>query len=326
MRVALTGVTGHLGAATVRTLLDRGYEVSALVRGNDQRSIDGLPVKVLKGDILDPGSLEPFLAGCEALIHCAAEISIDGDPKGIVRQTNVEGTRNILKAAHQHGVRRLVHVSSIHVFRQDPRHAVLDETAPLIEGPAFAYERSKRVGQEIALSYHGKDIEVLVMIPTSIIGPWDYKPSLAGRAMVDILRGRRPFLVRGGYDFCDVRDVANGLVSALTQGDGGSTYILGGKWYSLREIAEILGQLSGRRISTLALPVEIAKMGLPFVRAASRLSGKPPLFTKEALHAVTFGNRQISSARAKAVFNYRSRPVRETLQDIIVWFEQLGYL
>lgn len=326
MKVALTGVTGHLGAAVLRELRARNYSVKALVRSGDQRSCAGIPVELSQGNLLNKDTLIPFMQGCDMLIHSAAVISINGDPDGMVHLTNVEGTRIVFEAARQSGIKRVVYIGSIHAYRQTPCDEVLDEKRTLVGEDAFAYDRSKRAGQEIALAMNQPAMEVVVVNPTAIMGPFDFKPSKAGQAMIDILTGRMPFVIRGGFDFCDSRDVARGVVNALTMGRAGEAYLLSGKWHSMHEVASVLADVSGRRIPVMTIPPFVAKAGLPFARIWGWLRNKEPLFTNEALEAVFHGNKRISNEKARRELNYVSRPLEDTLRDTWQWYKDNGYL
>ncbi len=326
MKVALTGVTGHLGAAVLQELYARNYEIRALSRGEDKRSLGNVPVEVVKGDVLHPESLHELMRECDALIHCAAVISINGDPGGIVHRTNVDGTKNVMEAAKYCGVRRVIHLSSIHAFQQLPIDEVLDEQRAFVDEKAFAYDRSKRTGQEIALAMNQKGLEVIVMNPTGIIGPYDYKPSRAGQMILDLLSGRLSFMIKGGFDFCDSRDVAHAVVNALKQGSPGECYVLSGNWHSLEEIASLLSVNSGRHIRFITVPSFLAKAGLPFAKIQGWIGNKEPLYTNEALEAIFTGNKATSSAKAIRDLDYHARPLDETLRDTYHWFQELGYV
>lgn len=326
MNVALTGVTGHLGAAVLRELHLRGYGIKALVRNEEQRSCAGVPVECIHGDLLKTESLFQLLRNCEAVVHSAACISINGDPFGEVYRTNVEGTRRLLEVAQECGIRRVVCIGSIHAYRQMPVDTVLDEHRPVVGEEGSAYDRSKRDAQAIALAMNRPGMEVVVVNPTALIGPYDFKPSRTGKALIDLVRGRMPFVIRGGFDFCDSRDVACGIVNALTVGRAGEVYILAGKWYSMRDIVSMLADVSGRQIPVIPVPAVVAKAGIPFVHAWSWLSGAEPLFTHEALQAVLQGNRSITAEKARRELDFSARPMYETIRDTFRWFLENGYL
>jgi dihydroflavonol-4-reductase len=326
MKVAVTGATGHIGGMIVRELLDRHHDVKVLVRGMETKSLDGLTIEKIKGDLTDDDALRQLMASCDALIHSAAVISIDGGMDGLVYKTNVEGTRKVMEAAKASGIKRVIHISSIHAYEQKPLHATMDETRSLAGADTFAYDRSKREGQEIALSYASAGMEVLVVNPTSVIGPYDFRPSKLGHAIMRMHSGKLPFVFDGGFDFCDVRDVALASVNGLTMGRNGEAYLLGGKWYSLSDLASVLAEVSGKKIKPMVLPTLFGWIGLPFIKALSRVTRSEPLYTNEALVAVTDGNRCISHEKASRELNYTPRPLAETLRDTIEWFGKNGYL
>ncbi|MEP7254628.1 MAG: NAD-dependent epimerase/dehydratase family protein [Ferruginibacter sp.] len=326
MKVALTGAAGHLGAALLQELTKRNIRVKALIRDNDLRSCKDLPVEIVKGDLLHPGILRSLMDDCDTVIHCAALISVNGDPNGLVHRTNVEGTQLVIDNALQAGIKRCVHISSIHAFQQQPSFEVLDEQREHVTENGFAYDRSKFAGKRIALDANNHGMEVIVIHPTSIIGPYDFKPSLMGKVIIDLYKGRLPFIFNGGFDFCDCRDVANGIANATTMGKPGESYLLGGKWHSLKQLAEMLSTASVKKIKPVALPAFAAKAGLPIVKMLAAIQKKEPLYTIEALDALFNGNRFISSAKAAAELNYTTRPFEETIHDTFHWFKNKSYL
>lgn len=326
MKVALTGAAGHLGAALMQELTKRNIRVKALIRDADTRSCSGLPIEIVKGDMMQTGVLESLMLDCDAAIHGAALISVNGDPAGLVHKTNVEGTALAIEAALQTGIKRFIHISSIHAFQQRPSLAILDENREPVTDKGFAYDRSKLEGQKIALAANNRGMEVLVMHPTSIIGPYDYKPSLMGKVIIDLYKGRLPFVFNGGFDFCDCRDVSNAIVNAIDMGRPGEAYLLAGKWHHLKELAEFLSRASGKKINPVALSHFTAKTCLPFIKLIAALQKKEPLYTVEALDALFAGNRCISSEKAKAELNYATRPFEKTMEDTYHWFKNKGYL
>ncbi len=325
MKVALTGAAGHVGAALLQELTLRNMAVKALIRGNDTRCCTGLPVEIIKGDMHQPEALQKLMQDCDVVIHSAALISVNGDPKGLVHKTNVEGTQLVVDCALQCGIKRFIQISSIHAFKQQPSWEVLDEQREHVDESAFAYDRSKLAGQKIALAANSK-MEVLVLHPTSIIGPYDYKPSLMGQVIIDMYQGRLPFIFNGGFDFCDCRDVAHAIANATSMGEPGQAYLLSGKWHSLKQLARYLSLASSKKINPVALPHIAARLGLPVVKLVGAIQKKEPLYTMEALEALFTGNRFISSEKAKAALGYTSRPFEETMQDTFQWFTNNGYL
>ena len=196
----------------------------------------------------------------------------------------------------------------------------------LLMKKVFAYDRSKHAGKKIALSANNHGMEVLVMHPTSIIGPYDFKPSLMGNVIIEMYKGRLPFIFNGGFDFCDCRDVANAIVNATTMGKPGEAYLLGGKWHSLKQLVQFLSTASSKKINPVALSLFTAKLGLPVIKLIAAIKKKEPLYTVEALDALFTGNQFISSEKARAALNYTNRPFEETIHDTFSWFKNNSYL
>lgn len=326
MKVALTGATGHLGAALLQELGSRNIAVKALIRSDETRACKGLPVEIIRGDLLSTEALDMLMEGCDTVIHCAAVISVNGDPTGLMSRTNITGTQLAVNSALKSGIKRFIHISSIHAFKQQPEIEVLDETAAPANETSYAYGRSKYAGQQIALEANSKGMETLVINPTSVIGPFDFKPSLMGKAIIDLYKGRLPFIFKGGFNYCDSRDVAHGIANALTMGKPGEQYLLGGEWHSLAELAQILSAVSYAKIRPVSLSLTAGKLGLPFIKLWSLLTGKDPLYTNEVLDALFRDNRVISSSKAKKYLQYSSRPFGETIHDTFHWFKNNGYL
>ena len=326
MKVAITGATGHIGGVIVRELLNRGHTVKALVRGHDTKSLDGLNVEKIQGDLHDTTEMKHLMESCDALIHAAALISIDGDMKGLVHRTNVEGTRNVMEVAKATGIKRVIHISSVHAYSQHPLAEIMDEQRAPAGDNTFAYDRSKRDGQALALSYASTNMDVLVVNPTSVVGPYDFKPSKLGQAIINMSTGKLPFVFKGGFDFCDGRDVATAIVNALTMGRSGEAYLLGGDWHSLSEFGQILSEVSGHKNKPIALPTILGWIGLPFIKIWANITKAEPLYTNEALVAVSEGHRHINCTKAKTELQYSARPLRESLHDTYQWFSENGYL
>lgn len=326
MKVAITGAAGHLGAALLQEICKRKIPVKGLFRDADTRSCKSLPVEIVYGDMLQPGVLTSLFNDCDAVIHCAAVISVNADPTGIVHQTNVTGTQMAIDAAINCGVKRFIHISSIHAFQQQPSFEILDEQRAPVTKKAFAYDRSKLEGQRVALAAINHGMEVVVLHPTSIIGPYDYKPSLMGQVIINLYKGKLPFVFKGGFDFCDCRDVAHAIVNSLTLGRSGQAYLLGGKWHSLKQLAAFISSASSKKINPIALPKLAAIAGLPFVNLLAVIKHKDPLYSIEAVEALFTGNRFISSAKAIKELKYAIRPFEQTVHDTFEWFNNNGYL
>jgi dihydroflavonol-4-reductase len=321
----VTGAAGHVGANLVRALLARGRRVRCLVR-DDTRALDGLDVERVRGDVLEPDSLTRAFAGADVVHHLAARISILGGEHGRVWETNVGGVRRVVEACLGCGVRRLVHYSSVHAFDQHPLDEPVDET----RGPADdrrypVYDRSKAAGVREVLAGVERGLDAVVIHPSGVIGPHDYKPSRIGRFFLELSRGRICARIAGGFDWVDARDVAEGALAAEERGRTGERYILSGRYATVDELVELWGDISGIRMPGWTAPMGLARLGAPFVGLYARVFHREPLFTSEALHALR-GNPVYVREKAGRELGYSPRPLAQTLADTHAWFCEAGFI
>lgn len=325
VKIAVTGAGGHVGGNVVRTLLEAGHEVVALCR-NDTRAIEGLKVTRVSGDVLDPPTLEPAFAGADAVIHTAGRISIEGDADGSVRAVNVDGTRNVIDAALAGGIGRLVHFSSFHAFRQAPYEEPLTEERPPVGSEGFPYDRSKAAGEREVLAGVERGLEAVILNPTAIVGPHDFKPSLMGQVLLDLARGALPAIVPGGSDWVDVRDVAGAAVAALDRGRPGERYLLSGRWTSVTHLAGLAEAVTGTPRPRLTVPLWLARIGVPFARIQARMTATRPVYTHESLDRLVRSSRDVLHEKARRELGFDPRPLEETLADSYAWFRAAGML
>jgi dihydroflavonol-4-reductase len=323
MTSVVTGAGGHVGGNLVRALLEEGRAVRAVVR-QDTRPVDGLPVEVVRADVLDPASLGRAFEGAKTVFHLAARISITGPQGGLVERTNVEGPRNVAAACLEAGVERLVHFSSIHAFCAFPADGIIDESRG--QAPPdhhMVYDRTKAAGEREILAAVGRGLDAVIVNPTSIVGPHDYKPSRVGKVVLDLATRRLPALVDGGFNWVDVRDVAKGAIAASKLGRTGERYLLGGQWLSVAGLAGLVERASGARPPVFTSPMWLARVGAPFMTAWSKLTGTEPLYTGDALYALRH-HRHISHEKAARELGYAPRPLPETIADTVAWFKTAG--
>jgi len=325
MRIAVTGANGHVGVNLCKALLEHNHEVRALSHKNRQ-GLKNLPVELTQGDLLDFQSLKILLKNVEVVYHLAARISITGDSDGMVSKINVFGTQNIVNAAIECGVKRLIHFSSIHAFQQKPHDALLDEARPLVDSEGFAYDRSKANGERYVYKAVKNGLDAVILSPTAIIGPLDPQPSLVGNAVLQLYHNKIPALVPGGYNWVDVRDVVAGAISAMHKGRAGEKYLLAGHWHSLKEFSELIHHHSGKKTVKSVLPLWLARLGLPFINTYSLLTKSEPLYTSESLKIIGEGNRMISHTKAKNELGFNPRPLTQTIRDLLEYFKINGFL
>ncbi len=319
MLVGVTGASGHLGNVVCRTLIDRGFQVRVLHR-KDIRSFEDLNVERVVGDVLDLEAVDKFVQGCDYVIHSAAIISIHGDPTGIVFKTNTEGPKNIAEACIKHKVKRLIHVSSTHAVMELPFETPFDETRPYKQKGSFAYDFSKSTGEQLMLNYfrEGK-IDGFVVRPSSVIGPFDYRPSEIGKALLDFYNRKIPVLPPGGYNFIDVRDISATIVNALEKGKCGEIYLLSGEYYSMKKFANVVHETSGKKVPKMVMPFWFLKMLLPFVKLYGKMKKANPVFTIEAITALKLGHPNMVNEKAKKELGHVCRPLKETIADFYKW-------
>ncbi len=317
MRVAITGATGHVGANVVRELLAQGWNVRALHRENVTALI-GLDVERVKGDVRDLESLRPLVDGADLVFNLAALISLEGRArKGL--DVNIVGPRNVAAACLDAGVRRLVHFSSVHAFDDAPGQGPIDESRPQVSDPSRpAYGLSKAAGEREVLAAVDRGLDAVIVNPTAVIGPHDYRQSRMGKVLASLATGRLPFVPVGGYDWVDARDVAQGAVLAAQRGITGRRYLLSGTWTSLAEVGLQLDQITGRPHHRIQVPLWTGFLGVPFAAMKARLTGGTPGCTTDSIR-VLLGETHVSSVRASAGLGYSPRPQVETLRAILAW-------
>ena len=319
--IAVTGASGLLGGNLIRELLAKGERVRALIH-QDMRAIAGLDVETVSADLNDPASLERAFTGVEIVYHLASLITISMDSWDEVYRVNVLGTRNVVDVCLRCGVKQLVHVSSTHSRQPEPFDQVLDEDRPLVTDPALPpYDRSKALGEIEVQKGIQRGLDAIIIIPSGILGPYDFRPSLLGESLQLMQRGGVPVLTTGGYNWVDARDVAIGAICAANTAKTGSRYILSGHWLSIYEVAIAAAKISGTRAPRLVIPLRMAELALPIMERLATIRGSQPVYTHAMLSALK-SNRYISHARASHDLGYSPRPFLETLTDTLTWFSQ----
>ena len=253
----VTGASGRIGGVLARALADRygPGRIRAIYRERRGTAAD-LDIAWINGDILDKASLVAAFKGAETVFHLAARVSIDAVRAQEFHRTNVVGTRNVVEAALACGVRRLVHVSSIHAYDQHPLEEVLDESRGPADGPHHdPYDRSKAAGEVEIRRGIDRGLDAVILNPTSVIGPCDGGPSSMGQVFLDLYRRRIPALIASGYDWVDVRDVVSATMAAETQARCGENYLVSGRWYTVRKLAQLSQQATGVPAPRLQFPV-----------------------------------------------------------------------
>jgi dihydroflavonol-4-reductase len=324
MKIAVTGASGHVGTNLCPMLIEQGHQVKALVY-QDLNGIEHLPMEFIRGDVTREEDLVALCRDCEVVIHLAAYISLrKKDPK--CGKINADGCVNLINAAKKTGIRKIIHFSSIHAYNQAPFDGTLDENRSLCLNSLVSYNQSKAWGQKIMIESSTRDLEIIVLNPTAIIGPFDYAPSYLGHALLRFYRGQNPGLIPGGYNWVDVRDVCQATINALEYGTGGTSYLISGSWLSLRSLADEIRKLGGHAPPRFELPFFLAQISTPFLNFHSYINKRPPLFTYVALDTIKNSHRNISNEKARKFLKFNPRPFDVTLSDTIKWFQDNKYI
>ncbi|MFQ5503599.1 MAG: hopanoid-associated sugar epimerase [Planctomycetota bacterium] len=329
MKTLVTGTTGFVGSAVLRRLVAADHQVRAMVRPtSDRRNLEGQPVEVCVGDLTDRPSLDASLRGCRYLFHVAAQYRLWHPRPETFYATNVEGTRNLMAAAREAGVERIVYTSSVATLglRTDGRPA--DETTPVALSDMIGhYKRSKFLAEEAVRRLVSEDgLPAVIVNPSAPVGPRDIRPTPTGRMVLDAAAGRMPAYVDTGLNIVHVDDVAEGHLLAFSKGRAGERYVLGAENMNLAHILTEVAAITGRRPPRLKLYPGII---LPLAYAAqlwARIAGSgEPRVTVDGLRLAR-KRMYFSSDKARRELGYRPRPAIEALRDAVGWFAEAGYV
>jgi dihydroflavonol-4-reductase len=327
MRAFVTGGTGFIGGAVVRRLLESGHEVRALVRaGADTRQLDGLPVERVEGDLRAPETLRRGVSGCDWAFHVAALYAYWGYPWEDFYQTNVEGTRHLLEAARDEGVRRVVHTSSIAALGvHKDRTPANEDTPSSLEDRIGPYQRSKFMAEEVARDFATEGLPVVIVNPSTPVGVGDHKPTPTGQIIVDFLNGRMFGYVNTGLNIVDVEVVATGHLLAAERGKAGERYILGGQNLTLKQILDMLSEVSGRPPVRLRIPPWVALAFAYVDTGLARLNpGRTPTATPVKVR-LSQRHEWFDTSKAIRELGLPQTPAREALRKAVEWYLAHGY-
>lgn len=325
--ILVTGATGHIGNVVVRELLVRKKKVRAMVLpGEDLKPLEGLNVEVVEGNVLDPGSLDKACKGVRMIFHLAGMISIMPGDYEKMRQINVQGTQNMIAAAKKARVKRLVYTSSIHALRRIPEGTVVDESVEFDpENSMGDYDRTKAAASLAVLDAVKEGLDAIIVCPTGVIGPYDYRKSEMGSLLLEWTRQTPHFLIDGAYDFVDVRDVARGHILAAERGRKGEIYILSGERLDLAELHGLVNETTGRMARFTRIPMSIARAAAQIAPSFYRMLKKKPAFTPYSLETVQ-SNSHFSNQKAKKELGYNPRSLKQTVDDTLRWFVENSHI
>jgi dihydroflavonol-4-reductase len=327
MKIFLTGSTGFVGHHVANALSAQGADLRLLTRKTSNlRNLEGIRGETVVGDLLEPESLRSAIAGCDAVVHVAADYRLwIPDPQAMYR-ANVDGTRELLRLAYEAGVKRFVYTSSVATMQFRTDGIVINEDTPVtLTDMVGHYKRSKFLAEQEAIKAAQAGQQVIILNPTAPIGPNDAKPTPTGRIFVDFLNGKFPAYIDTGMNLVDVAEVARAHALALTTGRPGRTYILGGENLTLKQILDKMSAITGIPSPTVKIPIAVAATYAFFEEwITGRIRGREPRAT---LEEVRMGRKKMfaSSARAQQELGFRIVPVYEAMRAAIDWFRANGY-
>ena len=328
MKTLLTGSTGFLGSAILRKLLEDGREVKVLIREkSDTTNIDGVDVEIAYGDLRDSDSLQSALNGCDILYHTAAYYSLWDQDKRIIYDINVEGTRKILQAAQLKNIEKVVYTSTVGCV------GLNKDTTPSNEGAPFNlntlsndYKQSKYQAEQVALEFARNGLPVVIVNPSTPVGPRDIKPTPTGKIILDFLNRKMPAYLETGLNLIDVDDCARGHILAEQKGIPGERYILGNQNMSLFDILITLENITGLKAPRIKMPFWVAlSAGWACEMVSNNLTGKPPAVPLAGVKMAKYF-MYFDSSKAIQKLGLPQSPTENALRRSVDWFKDNNYL
>ncbi|MCB1985110.1 MAG: NAD-dependent epimerase/dehydratase family protein [Burkholderiales bacterium] len=327
MKSLVTGATGFLGSAVMHCLLKAGHDVRLLVRPNsDRRNVENLPVEIVEGDLRNHQSLEHAVKGCDYLYHVAADYRLWVPDPQTMFDINVHGTKALIIAAANAGLKRIVYTSSVAALGLTPDGTPANEETPAslakINGH---YKRSKYIAEQTVLDLTDQHRLPLVIVnPSAPIGPRDIRPTPTGRIVLDVMHDRMPAYVNTGLNIAHVDDIAYGHLLACELGKTGDRYILGGDNMTLLEILETLDDILGQRKKRISLPINVM---LPIAWSMEKIAAVTHKEPRATLDSIRMAKKLMYFTSDKAVnqLGYQFRPAKLALEDAVHWYQKNGY-
>ena len=321
----ITGIGGHLGNTVARELLAAGETVRGFAQPNeDVTMLYGDAVSIVRGDVRDKNSMEPLFFGLKPedevyFIHCAGIVSVATKYDQRVVDVNVRGTENVVSLCKEHNVKKLVYISSVHALPELPHGNVIHEVEGFqAEAVIGLYAKTKAAATQIVLDAARTGLDATVIHPSGIIGPNDYGNGHLTQMVISYLNGSLTACVEGGYDFVDVRDVADGIIAATSKGKKGECYILSNRYIPVRELLNTLSRVTGGRTIKTVLPLWFAKFTAPLAELYYKIRHESPLFTRYTLYTLT-SNARFTYEKARRDLGYKPRDINATIRDTVAF-------
>src|SRR5579864_78631 len=327
MTTLVSGATGFVGSHVVRRLAASGESVRALARpGSRRQALEGVAVEWVEGDLRDEASLDRALAGVNRVYHVAADYRLWSRHPQEIYDSNVTGTKNLLAAALRARVQRVVYTSTVATIAVPHGNALPDETnRASVDEMIGNYKRSKLLAEQEALRAAHEGLPVVIVNPTTPVGPGDWKPTPTGRILLDFLQGRMPAYVDAGLNFVAVEDVADGHLLAAERGRVGERYLLGGRNMTLKELLDALASITGLPAPTRRIPHSVALVSAVASTAFARFTGREPRIPLEGVR-IARHSMFVNDAKARKELGYTPGPVEAALERAVNWYVANGYV
>jgi dihydroflavonol-4-reductase len=326
MTTLVTGAAGFLGSHVARQLVGRGDEVRVLLRpSSTNRAIADLSLEYVTGDLRDPASLDRAMKGVKRVFHVAADYRLWAKRSREIYDSNVGGTKNLLDAAKRAGVEQLIYTSTVATIAVDRPQHPNEFTDAKLEEMVGHYKRSKWMAEKEALNAAKAGLPVIVAMPTTPVGPWDWKPTPTGKIILDFLNGKMPGYVETGLNFVGVEECAAGHLLVAEKGKVGERYLLGGENLTLKAMLDLLSNITGLRAPMLKIPHVLA-LGVAYANTVfSRLVGREPGIPIEGVK-IARHMMFVDCSRAKRELGFKAGPVAAALERAVRWYEANGYI
>ncbi len=320
--ILVTGAGGHIGNVLVKLLYAKGHrDLRLFVQEKEDISyIEKYAKEVVRGDIRDAFAVSAAVRGCETVFHLAGLVQISGIRKKLIYDINVGGTRNVVQACMEKGVKRLLYVSSVHALKGQTSAETIEESLDSdVNNLPGAYAKSKAMATIEVMNALQKGLDAVIVFPTGVIGPFDFRSSYTGSAIKGYIDAKKTqYYFDGKYDFVDVRDVADGIYRAWKDGEKGQGYIISGSVSSLEEIMCEVEAATGHEIRRRRVPRALVLAAAVFAPVYYALARKKPILSKYSVE-VLMSNSNISCGKAQQKLGYRPRPLGRTIRDMVRW-------
>jgi len=326
MKTLVTGAAGFLGSHVTRQLVARGEEVRVLVRASSSnRAISDLSLEYVTGDLRDAASLERAMNGVQRVFHVAADYRLWAKRSQDIYDSNVGGTKNLLAAAKKAGIEQLIYTSTVATIAVERPELPNESTEAKLEEMIGHYKRSKWMAEQEALNAAKEGLPVIVAMPTTPVGPWDWKPTPTGKIILDYLNGKMPGYVETGLNFVGVEECAAGHLLVSEKGKVGERYLLGAENLTLKEVLDTLAKITGLRAPRMKIPHGLALSVAYLDSAFSRLVGKEPGIPVEGVK-IAQHKMFVDASRARRELGFQPGPVAAALERAVRWYQANGYV